>query len=317
MSRHRARSSPLLCWLGLGYAASRVIRGLKPGADDDFFDWKGPELDGATLGLPGLKLPVKYYRDDSFAGFFSAALEPARAMLPSPDLEPVRLPGGRALVAVFAFNYQVTDIGPYGEIAVTIPCTLEKQAPPVLPLVLEARYPTFGAFVVHLPVTSRVARDPGRAVYGFTKFISDMAFEKQPAFQRVRLSEGGRHILTLTVRQSGITMRDNRPLVTYSALGGQLLRTSVPTRSLYQLGIRRGNATLELGDHPVADDLRLLDVDSRSAISRNYLTRVAILPAGEPVGSAREHVGYQGADADYGKLTVSYGGDVIDLYAHV
>ncbi len=302
---------------GLGYAGARAVLGITPGADDDFFDWKGPTEEDVDVGSARVNLPVKYYRDDSFAGFFDAALEPVRLLLPSPDLHPVTLPGGRAVVVIFAFNYIETDVGPYGEIAVAIPCIHGQEPLPVVPLALEARYPGFGAFVAHLPVTSRIARDYGRVVYGYPKFVADMAFEKQPAYQRVRLSEDGRHILTLTVRQQGIPLRDNRPLVTYTVRDGQLVKTTVPSRAMYQLGLLPGSGTLELGDHPVADELRHLDIDTRSQLSKNYLARYGILPGGEAIGPAREYVGHIGVDREYGHLTANYGGKVVDVYARM
>jgi hypothetical protein len=318
-SRNASLFAPLalLGSIGLGYAGARALLGLTPGADDDFFDWKGPTEKGVDVGSARVDLPINYYRDDTFAALFSAALEPVRAALPSPRLHPVTLPGRRAVVVVAALNYFETDIGPYGEVAIAVPCVYGQEAPPLLPLLLEARYPGWGAFVLHLPVTSRVARDGGRAIFGFTKFVSDMAFEKRPAYQRVRLSEGDSHILTLTVRQQGLLLKDNRPLVTYSVCDGQVLRTTAPSHAVYQVGLLPESGTLELGDHPVANDLRQLEVGTSTWLTKNYLTRYGILPPGEPVGPAsRPHVGHIGENRTYGKLTVSYNGDeVVDLYA--
>jgi hypothetical protein len=264
-----------------------------------------------------LDLPIMYYRDDSFMSIFPAAYAAVRAALPSQELYPATLPDGRATVAVIAFNYHDTSIGPYGEVGIAIPCTLRRPAPVLLPLALEARYPGWGGFVLHLPVTSRVARDGGRVIYGYTKFVADMDFDRLPAYQRVRLSEDGRHILTLSVQQCGLTVKDNRPLVTYSVLDGQLLRTTVPTRAVYQLGLGPRSGRLELGDHPVAEELRRMGVSGTALVTKNYLARFGILPAGDPVGQAdRPHVGYIGADRDFGRLTVRYDGaqDPVDAY---
>jgi hypothetical protein len=267
----------------LGYKGLKALLDLKPGADEGFFEWTGPTAQGVDVGSARLDLPIMYYRDDSFMGIFGAAYEPVQALLPSRELYPVRLPGGRASVAVFAFNYLQTSIAPYGEVGVAVPCTYGRPAPPVLPLALEARFPNWGGFVLHLPVTTRVARDGGRVIYGYAKFLADMEFAKRPAYQRVRLSEGGAHILTLTVQQQGLPMKDNRPLITYSVLNGEVLRTTVPCRAVYQLGLRPGSATLELGDHPIAEQLRDLDISSTSLVAKNYLTRSGILPAGESI----------------------------------
>ncbi|HSJ58213.1 MAG TPA: acetoacetate decarboxylase family protein, partial [Anaerolineae bacterium] len=234
MKRKRSSLPPPLLVAGaaaLGYAGVRALLGLAPGADETFVEWTGPTELGVDVGSARVDLPIMYYRDDCFMGIFGAALEPVRAALASRDLHPVTLPDGRATVAVIAFNYHETGVGPYGEVGIALPCTLGAAAPPLLPLALEARYPGWGGFVLHLPVTSLVARDAGRAIYGYAKFVADMAFEKRPAYQRVHMSEGGAHILTLTVKQRGPAIKDNRPLVTYSVRGDDLVRTAVPTRA--------------------------------------------------------------------------------------
>jgi hypothetical protein len=306
--------------IAAGYVGLKALLGLEPGADEDFFRWSGPETKGVDVDSAQVDLPVMYYRDDSFMAMFGASYDPVRALLPSKELYPVTLDGKRALVAVLAFNYLQTSIGPYGEIGIAIPCTHGQPGPPFLPLALEARYPGWGGFVLHLPVTSLAARDGGRVVYGYAKFVADMDFEKRPAYQRVHMWEGESHILTFTVQQRGLPIKDNRPLVTYSVRDGELIKTTIPSRAVYQLGMAPGSGTLELGDHPIADELRALDISTTAVITKNYLSRSSILPAGEPVGPAeRPHVGHLGTDREYGRLTVSYddAGETIDLYARV
>jgi hypothetical protein len=76
-------------------------------------------------------------------------------------------------------------------------------------------------------------------------------------------------------------------------------------------------ATLELGDHPIAEQLRGLDISTTAFVSKNYLTRSGILPAGESLGPADQpYTGYGGADAEFGRLTISYDdrGETIDLH---
>lgn len=68
----------------------------------------------------------------------------------------LQLPNGRAVVAVAAYNYTDTSIGPYGEIPVGIPVTLnskKSRLSSLMPLLKESHYPGFGILVMHLPVT--------------------------------------------------------------------------------------------------------------------------------------------------------------------
>ena len=98
----------------------------------------------------------------------------------------------------------------------------------------------------------------------------------------------------------------------------ELLKTKMPLLSIYQLGLRPGSGKLVLGDHKIADQLRNLDISMTAIVTKNYLSKYLILPAGEPMGIAEgSHSGYVGQDLDFGRLTISYDNDrgPIDLYS--
>ncbi len=269
----------------------------------------GPARPGTEVTLRGgpFELPILYFRDDMFGLFFTADAAKVRAALPSDRLHPVRLPGGRALVGVVAFNYLETSIGPYGEVSV-VAMAVHGARPPVtaLPALLEASYPGFGMVVLHLPVTTLAARDAGRGQWGYAKFTSDMAFTIAPELMRCRMSEGGRHILTLTVERGGLFRRDRRPIVTYSVLDHGLIRTTIPHRGTYRMKLRPSSSRLELGDHPVAATIAALGLAERPLMTRYYVERSAILPAGEVVEEGvRDLEGFLGEDRE-GTLEVRY-----------
>lgn len=276
-------------------------------AGSGFFEWSGPSRTGVDVGGAEIELPIRYYRTDVFLGIFRADLDAARAILPSSRLHPVRVTAKSAAVGIVAFNYIETGVGPYGEIGVVVLCTLDRPAPAVLPLLAESRWPGFGAFVAHLPVTTRIALQAGRTIWGYPKFVADMAFDLSPERQSVELREGGRDVLSLTVRRGGIAMRDRRPLVTFTAHGDDLVRTVIPTRASYLLGTGARAGSLTLGDHPVADDLRALGVSRSPIITRSFQSHSAILPEGEIVGPLdRPYDGYRGAARAAGTHTVRY-----------
>ena len=109
----------------------------------------------------------------------------------------------------------------------------------------------------------------------------------------------------------------NRPTIDWEAREGELIKTTVPTRAVYQVGLLPGCGTLELGDHPVAQQLRELEIAPKAFITKNYLSRSGILPAGESLGQAdRPHIGHPGEEREFGRLTISYdAGETVDLYA--
>ncbi|MFC1890335.1 acetoacetate decarboxylase family protein [Thermodesulfobacteriota bacterium] len=270
-----------------------------------FFESAG-RRENVVLGDASFDLPILYYRDDLFLAFFPADLKRVRRFLPAESLRPVSPYPGKALVGVAAFNYIETSIGPYGEVAVAIPVVHRVPAPSLLPVILESRYPGFGLFVMHLPVTTLLAREAGRGVWGYPKFTADMHFANSPETALCEMSEGGRHILTLKVAKGGLVMTDNRPLVTYTIMGTDLVRTEVAVRGIYQMRLRPPDSMLTLGNHPVAETVRELGVDPRPLVTRNYIERAAILPRGNVVATGVSPCGgFPGADSD-GQLTTSW-----------
>jgi hypothetical protein len=251
-------------------------------------------------------LPILYFRDDFFALFFSADEERVRAILPSGSLEPVRMKKGRAFVGVGAFNYIDTTIGPYGEVGVIVPVVHGRKPAPIVPLLRESAYPGFGTLVMHLPVTSLLARDGGRVGWGYTKFTSDMAFRVTPEFLEIDLSEKGRNILRMRVVKKGRVYRSDKALVTYSVKDGNLVKTTIPQTGMFADALLPGGSSMTLGDHPVAGTVRELGLSNKPLFSRYSLLRSAILPRGEIVEKGvRPLEGYRGAEKE-GSLTVSY-----------
>ena len=137
-----------------------------------FYERVGATTEPTDVGTFYGGFPGVWHRSDASESLHSASLEAVRAMLPTDDLYPVRLPGERAIVDVSSLRHDVFSAGgvdglamlPYGEVMVAVLVT-RRPAPPILPLVAPAASGmAAGAFVLHLPVTTRAARDAGRAV---------------------------------------------------------------------------------------------------------------------------------------------------------
>lgn len=276
-----------------------------------FLSWDGPSEPSVDVGVAQIELPIRYWRTDCFMGLFPADLAAVRDLLPSRRLHPVRLPRGRALLAVVAYNYLETGVGPYGEIGISPLCTLDRDAPPLLPLLQGYRHGISG-FVAHLPVTSRIAREAGRRIWGYPKFVADMDFELRPERQTVTLGEGGREILRLDVRRSGPVAVDRTPLTTYTVRDARLIRTTIPTRAHVATSVGAAGGELVIGDHPVGRELAALGVSRRPVLTRTYLTHSAILPVGADIGPAdRDYTGYHGAEREFGTHTVGYDAGIV------
>lgn len=288
-----------------------------------FYDPPAERLEPVDLGDFHGGSPVVWHRSESYQTLHSSSFAASEAALPTSDLHPVRLPGGRSVVLVAAFQHDViTAHGvrgramlPYGEVLVAVLVT-RRPAPPLLPLVAPSSLFGVGAFVLHLPVTTRAARDAGRLAFGLPKFVGDTEFEDGIGTCRVRLDEGGRHILTQTIHPAGTTSVTSTPLTLYSVLDGELIAETMPMVGLAQRRRGRRGGSLELGDHQVADELRQLDISPEPFLTTRVTgLRFAMTP-GRRIGSGRQYLGYIGDERELGRYIVSYPNEApIDQYS--
>lgn len=268
-------------------------------------------------------LPAVWHRSEVSETLHAASLDAVRALLPSPDLHPVRLPGGRAIIDVSSLRHEEFSARgieglamlPYGEVMVSALVT-RRLAPPLLPLVAPARTGLqAGAFVLHLPVTSKAARDGGRG-WGYPKFTADIEFKDSVETVRATLSEGGHRILTHTVRPAGQPTVTGAPLTLYSVNDGQLWEQSVPRYALQRRRWGRDGGLLELGDHQVADELRGLDIQAQPFLTMHFSAARISFPGVRSIGAARPYMGYIGDERELGSYVVTYPGTgPIDRYA--
>ncbi len=238
----------------------------------------------ASYGEADFDLPILYFRDDFFGLYFTADYKKVRDIMPSENLHPLRMPHGRAVIVIAAYNYRDTTIGPYGEIPVAIPVVFNKKKgrlSSLVPLLMESGYPDFGVLVMHLPVTKVVARDAGRGQWGYTKFVADMTFRVTPEYMHCTMLEKQRHILDLHVPRKGIPITDKKPLTTYSVKDGRLIKTVIRQYGVKHLGILPKAAYVKFGHHPMADSIKALDISPKPFISMYYTERSGILPSGQ------------------------------------
>ena len=251
-------------------------------------------------GKAVFELPVLYLRDDFFGLYFTADFKKVTSILPSDRMHPVTLPNGRAIVAILAYNYSDTTIGPYGEVPVAIPVLYDRQHLPLmglLPALRQGNYPGFGVMVMHLPVTKIEARDAGRGEWGYTKFIADMRFDITPEFLQCSMADGGDHILDLRVMRRGFHVRDDRPLITFSVKDGKLIRTVIPQKGMMRVSLYTRGSFVKFGPHVMARSIQALDISDRPFMASYYTERAAILPSGTIIEeNVRPLDGYRGRD---------------------
>jgi hypothetical protein len=234
-------------------------------------------------GTGSVELPIVYRAGDWCGALYRVELARARPFCEALDLEPWPV-FGAAVAGVYAWEYRDTSIGPYAELGIGLLTRRRGQKPSLLRLALDmSAQDAQGLLVLCLPVTTEAACAAGKELWGYPKYVSQISTQFDEHTARVRL--GSELELELgPVR--GLARR--LPIVTFTALGGQLLRTSIDVQSTPTLGLP-SRAALRLlgGPGPTATVVQALGLHEHGPVLA-FHTRAfrATLPRGEVTGAA-------------------------------
>lgn len=212
-------------------------------------------------------LPVFYYDLTSVMAYFLTPLEKVTSLLPSDRLFPVRILPGRAVTAIIFYEYRDSDIGPYNEMLIGFPVTIDKPAPLGLGM-LTAEQKGASAYIWHLPVTTEIARDLGIDVAGYPKILSNITIDADSGWLRCRTEAAGQHVLTLSVRQPRTKLVERRWPLDAITVKEQKVQRIPAVMNLRKLGgsLRSSDAKLETGDHPIGREVAALGLGRALAI---------------------------------------------------
>ncbi len=261
-----------------------------PSAGSDTAVDQGPWLiEGRTIALP-----VEVRRAAQWGVQYLVPAAAAQRLVDPTGLEVTGPLPGRALVALAVCRYDDTDLDPYHEVALSIVVRAHDAAagPGALGRLREFGSGAIGAYIHRLPVDQPFTCAAGRDIWGFPKWVTTIDIDEPgPGEQRrgcgttVRLVDDGAHVLTLTMAAGGPVRLPAQAPPSYSFRDGVLRRTAWETSAEGVSG-RPGGATLVLGDHPMADELRSLGLPRR-ALFTSHAARMRASFGGAEVVTAR------------------------------
>jgi hypothetical protein len=239
---------------------------------------------GRTVGLP-----VEVRRAAQWGVQYLVPAAAAQRIVDPSGLQVTGPVPGRALVALAVCRYDDTDLDPYHEVAVSF-VVRPHDAPPLTSAAQRTREffaGTLGAYIHRLPVDQEFTCAAGRDIWGFPKWVTTIDIDEPSApgpgtGTIVRLVDDGVHVLTLTVASGGRLRLPSQAPPSYSFADGVLRRTLWTTSSEGTAG-RIGGASLVLGHHPMADELRSLGLPKRAVFSSSASRMRASFGAAEIV----------------------------------
>ena len=251
---------------------------------------------GRTVGLP-----VEVRKAAQWGVQYLVPAAAAQRIVDPTGLEVTGPVPGRALVALAVCRYDDTDLDPYHEVAVSF-VVRRHDAPPLGSAVRRTREfftGAIGAYIHRLPVDQEFTCAAGRGIWGFPKWVTTIDIDEPsgPGSATgagsvpgtgtvVRLVDNGVHVLTLTVAAGGRVHLPAQAPPSYSFADGVLRRTLWTTSSEGTAG-RLGGASLVLGRHPMAEELRSLGLPKRALFSSSAAQMRASFGGAEIVTAGR------------------------------
>jgi hypothetical protein len=228
-----------------------------------------------TVDHEVVTIPVEVRSAKMVAAQFLVDAEAAQRVIDYSGLRIARPIGGRAMLALSGVAYADNDLGPYHEFAVAFVVEPHDAPPGTKPSMTK---PT--TLIHRLPVNQSFTCQVGKGLWGFPKWVCSIDYLERVGRTDCIVSEDGDLAVALEVASGMVPLPSGETeMQAYSWDDGVLRRTPWVTRNA-RARMRLGGATVRLGNHPMADDLRSLGLPRRALMT----TSVGLMSAtfGEP-----------------------------------
>ena len=213
----------------------------------------------------GLQVPIRFPALSLVAAVFTAATREAARLLPAGAGRLVEVMPGRCLVSLAAVEYRDSELGPYNELAVTLPVSLGSAPLPAALGALGELFTRSGtAYVLSMPVTTPRSVEVGVGLAGFPKFLAEVRFRREASRVACEVEHEGRRTLTLTAEAGDTPGRRRLKMRAVTILQGvPQVSTFLLEERRWRDSLQRNTARLELDAGPLAETLRGLRLSPR------------------------------------------------------
>ena len=233
--------------------------------DDQFFE----DTPRTTLDMAGepIEFPILYYDFRMISGTFTVKTNKLKKLLPHPNFKPIEILPGTGMFIIVAFEYRDTSIGPYNEIAMSIPVKFPpKFVFPGLSAISMMLKNCFSVYIHHLPVTTEIARKGGIHFYNYPKFLAEITFQDQDEKLEVTLREDDELILKMHAEKLPLSRSAQIEFHTYSIKENVVMHTLVEGWApRYGVKMMGNKAKLELGNHWISQEITELNLSKTSS----------------------------------------------------
>lgn len=202
-----------------------------------------------------MQMTTRILEGSMFSASFRVPFDKVKNLMPSPKILPVEYSPGLTEIIIQANEFRhINILYPYNEVAVAIPVSCQTGSKNTV---------SYGRWYLHLPVSTEDGRWAGVENYGYPKFVAEIVFDFNSDTPQCTVTHKGNKILTIKAKALGtqfqewkydnITMKD-----------GRLLHSSLYVKGQKGIDETPGGASISFGEHPIATELQLLEMENTS-----------------------------------------------------
>ncbi|RJF89281.1 hypothetical protein D3874_21810 [Oleomonas cavernae] len=226
-----------------------------------------------------VEMPLKTYEAEALSAVFTVDVDAARKLIPVQDLKLCRVSPDRALAALQFMDYRGKNIDRYQEVVVLL---FVHKSPlvdiaPVSTFFTES-LPGMGYFIVHIGVSGDQARRVGWDILGFPKFLAEISVVGDEQQVSGKAHKAGKSIFSLDIQKPPGYADQRQDFSCYTIDPDSNRLYTIPYQYWASRGLVEGasSATLTLGDHEIADEIRALGL-SEEALFAQHVPNYALI----------------------------------------
>jgi hypothetical protein len=229
-------------------------------------------------------LPVAVRDATAAVAYYLVSSSAAQRLIDASGLRIASVLPGKTICTIGTMDYRDGDLGPYHEIAVSFFVReRDQRSLPIVGTAVDFARNRLGAYIHRLPVDGEFTREAGVSIWGFPKFMSEIDISNDGKEETATLRVDGRHVLKQRMKLEGGRSFPEREQISYALRDGVTYRTSSVMRG-DRIGARFRGASIELGGHPLADELRSIALP-QGALFSTYIGKMSARFWGpEPLG---------------------------------
>ncbi|MCP4371820.1 MAG: acetoacetate decarboxylase family protein [Deltaproteobacteria bacterium] len=187
-------------------------------------------------------------------------IEKLKTILPSKRMKPYRITPWHSIIAITAYKYNETDLGPYNEVSIGVPISIDNETP-LFTGILRKPPESLIIYPYHLPVTTEIAWEVGSEFAGYPKFIAEIEFVEEGDWITCELKIDNQDILSLRGKKIRTKKFPRICVHPITVRNGYMLRSELVISERDMGESKKGkDVKLELGEHKIAEELKGLNL---------------------------------------------------------